>query len=127
MTNLRRDPVIAIVALLFAAACAVAQWQVNPQVGQVNKIGSVAFCVVERHTVDGDVDPRGICPPDADAGVTYTIAGVGVHHNGWCLVQQERKVLPQVLLLNVFFAQIGFGERCRGTGTNGFDFHRHQV
>jgi len=38
MTNVRRDPILskALVALLFGAACAVAQWQVNPQVGQVN-------------------------------------------------------------------------------------------
>ena len=38
MTKLRRDSIIsaALVALLLAAACALAQWQVNPQVGRVN-------------------------------------------------------------------------------------------
>src|SRR5258707_336353 len=62
-----------------------------------------------------------------EAGIAYPITRIGVDRDGGGLVEEEGKVLPQIVSFDLFFGHVGLGKRSAFTGTERTDFHgRHE-
>src|SRR5690606_4959308 len=80
------------------------------EVRHVHEESALRFRVVHGNTVDGHIDACDIGTAYAKASITYARAGIRVGDHGRQLVQQQREVLPEILLRDGFLVQVRPGE-----------------
>ena len=77
------------------------------KVGHIYPEECMAFGIIHRDSVGCDVDACPVCSPYAQCGVTDTCSGIT---GGQCRrshTEQKRDVLPEVLLFEFFFRNVG--------------------
>ena len=87
----------------------------------------MAFRIVHGYTVSGYIDACSICSAHPNTGVTDTCTCITRCQYRRCERQQIGNVLPEVLLLKLFFTYIGKRHRSGSRGTGGDNFYFLQV
>ena len=86
---------------------------------QIDPIYLLGFRIVQRHPVDGHIDPAGIRAPDPDPGITDTRAGIGGDHYGGRPTHEIRRILAKIRRRQVLFGYIGVREGRKPLGFGG--------